>query len=215
MKKEFSFKILDKKLYDLLTKPIRNKTDTITIIIETITYLLIYNCFPKEDIQSYGDIIIKIEKMNRIIYSLENKIYSLGFPFNIQELDNEEYKIYDKECNIEFSNKFISILKDKLKCYFSINDDIDEFYLKFIEADLELDILKEVWQVLKKFILFECGYLRYDYDEEHKNGDIHPLNHYDIYYTNTNTFKIGLDNKIDLEKFVDLLNLNTNCHYFK
>ena len=44
MKKEFSFKILDKKLYDLLTKPIRNKTDTITIIIETITYLLIYNC---------------------------------------------------------------------------------------------------------------------------------------------------------------------------
>lgn len=132
MKKEFSFKILDKKLYDLLTKPIRNKTDTITIIIETITYLLIYNCFPKEDIQSYGDIIIKIEKMSRIIYSLENKIYSLGFPFNIQELDNEEYKIYDKEYNIEFSNKFISILKDKLKCYFSTNDDIDEFYLKFL-----------------------------------------------------------------------------------
>ena len=37
------------------------------------------------------------------------------------------------------------------------------------------------WSFLRELLLYEDGYIRYDYDEEHQDGLLHPLNHYDIF----------------------------------
>lgn len=60
---------------------------------------------------------------------------------------------------------------------------------------------------------FEEGYIRYDYDEEHENGDLHPLNHLDIFYSSKPTFKIGLRDRYQKDYLVNLVNRETNCIY--
>ena len=42
---------------------------------------------------------------------------------------------------------------------------------------------------------------------------IHPVNHYDVNYENSSTYKVGLNNKIGMDEFIDLLNVETDCHF--
>ena len=62
-------------------------------------------------------------------------------------------------------------------------------------------------------MLFEEGYIRYDHDEINENGLLHPLFHYDIFYSSNTTFKIGLKTSINCDHFIDLLQVESNCHF--
>ncbi len=73
--------------------------------------------------------------------------------------------------------------------------------------------MQETWEILKRLYSIEYGYLRFDYDEEQENGKLHPLNHLDINFVNSNQFKIGLNKKITLEEFTDIIDLTTDCYY--
>jgi hypothetical protein len=62
---------------------------------------------------------------------------------------------------------------------------------------------------------YDLGYLRYDFDPEHEDGKIHPLNHLDICLDDSATYKIGLDREISFRDMKDILDLTTECWYFK
>ena len=230
MKDEFILEI-DRNFNELLVNtPIRKKEDLLKIFFETIRYYIIYDIKKRTldnikkknnidnksllDSKNYGQVIIKVSKMSRIIYELKNKIFSITFPFNISKTE-EGYDIYDSISEIKIDILVISKIINILNNFSSENEDIYEFLSQFDDGDNNEEVLDNIWKIFKKVLFSESGYLRYDYDEEHENGNIHPLNHYDIYYTSRNTFKIGLNDKIDLKKFIDLLDLETDCHYFK
>lgn len=230
MKDEFILEI-DRNFNELLVNtPIRKKEDLLKIFFETIRYYIIYDIKKRTldnikkkniidnksllDSKNYGQVIIKVSKMSRIIYELKNKIFSITFPFNINKTE-EGYDIYDSISEIKIDILVISKIINILNNFSSENEDIYEFLSQFDDGDNNEEVLDNIWKIFKKVLFSESGYLRYDYDEEHENGNIHPLNHYDIYYTSRNTFKIGLNDKIDLKKFIDLLDLETDCHYFK
>lgn len=234
MKGEFILDI-DREFKELLVNtPIREKKDLLKIFFETIRYYLIYDIKNRTldniekhnivkningentflDSRDYGKVIIKISKMSRIIYKLDNKMFSISFPFNISKTE-EGYDIYDGISKIKIDSLIISKIINILNDFSSENEDIYEFLSQFDDGDNNEEVLDKIWKIFKKVLFSESGYLRYDYDEEHENANIHPLNHYDIYYTNGNTFKIGLNDKIDLKKFIDLLDLETDCHFFK
>lgn len=230
MKDEFILEI-DRNFNELLVNtPIRKKEDLLKIFFETIRYYIIYDIKKRTldnikkkniidnksllDSKNYGQVMIKVSKMSRIIYELKNKIFSITFPFNISKTE-EGYDIYDSISEIKIDILVISKIINILNNFSSENEDIYEFLSQFDDGDNNEEVLDNIWKIFKKVLFSESGYLRYDYDEEHENGNIHPLNHYDIYYTSRNTFKIGLNDKIDLKKFIDLLDLETDCHYFK
>lgn len=208
MSKEFS-KDIEVVFLRHILKPIRKKEDIVKLILETTKYFLVNNIVYTNE--SYGKIIIKIDKMNRVIYEIENKIFSIGFPFFITK-EEEVYKVYEKDSRLEINSKIISIIIKLLNENLFEEEDVMDFFEKLCDVEEEIDI---VWKILKKLLLFECGYLRADYDEEGENGTSHPLNHYDFYYTNSNTLKLGLDTRIELRKFIDLLDITTSCHYIK
>ena len=230
MKDEFILEI-DRNFNELLVNtPIRKKEDLLKIFFETIRYYIIYDIKKRTldnikkkniidnksllDSKNYGQVMIKVSKMSRIIYELKNKIFSITFPFNNSKTE-EGYDIYDSISEIKIDILVISKIINILNNFSSENEDIYEFLSQFDDGDNNEEVLDNIWKIFKKVLFSESGYLRYDYDEEHENGNIHPLNHYDIYYTSRNTFKIGLNDKIDLKKFIDLLDLETDCHYFK
>lgn len=210
MGKSFEIQIEDFFLKKVV-KAIRRKEDIIILLLETIKIFLMKDSI--EVTEGKGKIILKIDKMSRLIFQIENKYFSFNFPFNI-EVDevNSNIRIYDSLLGIDIDDKLISILISIFNQKIITDRCLDDIYYELLCGDNILNI-NDIWTLVERLSMFECGYLRYDYDVEYQNGHIHPINHLDINYSVGSTFKLGFQDTITIDDFIDILDLKTNCHY--
>lgn len=186
-------------------KPLRDRKKLISLLLETIRLILI-------DIHSEDyNVVINIENMNRVFYITECKITSYNFPFKI---DKKLRKIYLDNYDIEIDNRFLSAI---ISIHNKVNSSTN--YLELLEALIDVEKEYEVidsydcWVVLRRLYEFDLGYFRYDFDEKHQNGKLHPLNHLDINLEEQAAFKIGLYEEYTIEKLVKLLDKKCDCLY--
>lgn len=207
---------MTKRFSQLASNPIRTKDDINMLLLESISLLTYGEIVDRPD-DEY--IILRIDKMKRLFFVFEKKIFSFNFPFNVEF--NEEYQhpvIYDPITELEISGKNFASLKSAYVEIFADKEnqgilDLDSELLLIMES-FEMKPNKDhIWVILQNLLVFESGYLRYDYDEIHENGDLHPLNHIDINYSSSGTFKIGIKDEINSDIFIDVLDINTNCYY--
>lgn len=214
--KEFKVK-MTKRLADLATNHIRTKNHVIMLLLEAIPILTYGETVERTTDES---MILRIDKMKRIFFVFEKKIFSFNFPFNVEEVieGEENLVIYDPITNLEINAKNYAVLKTAFEEIFNEKEnqgilDLDTDLMQIMES-FEMKPNKDlVWEILKKLLVFESGYLRYDFDEEHEDGKLHPLNHLDINYSSDGTYKIGLNNTIDSETFIDILDINTDSYF--
>lgn len=200
---------ISKNYLNRFFKPIRSKTDVIEVLMKAIEYMILNPSINEES--AVGRIVLKIDKMNRLFFFTDEKYFSIVFPFfAIQEDDKYLFSFRNQ---IEIDSRLISQVISIIKC--------DEFEahcsLDFVApiCDYEEECDENFWIFLRELLLMEDGYIRYDYDKEHENGNLHPLNHYDLFYSSHATFKIGLNSKLGEDEFMDLLNINSDCKYLK
>lgn len=215
--KKFEFDI-DKAFLEKFfqKKRVKSKAQIIEILMETTRYMLLNPSVSEE--KRSGKIILYIDKMSRLFFFTKEKYFSIIFPFLAYDKDEEGRYRFSFQNQIDVDSRLIAQVINIIEC--------DEFKeqcsLDFVApiCDYEENCDENFWIFLRELLLMEDGYIRYDYDEENykkfKNKseeDKHPLNHYDLFYSNDTTFKIGLKNFLDEEDFIDLLNNNTNCRY--
>lgn len=232
MSKEAKFFITDFRDYHkFVNEPVRHKEDIIRILLLTLKILLIEEKFEDED---KGEVNVIVDKTSRIYFvckepeELPSKYYSFVFPFFLEQINATQWSVKCKISSEVISTELIDYLLVLLnKGWFSDNninsDGIDKFacdYLDEFEEYYKLtNIIKDEtntfdvthWSIIKNLLTFEPSYIRYDHDPKHQNGDIHPLDHLDVHYTTSGTFKLGLDNtlsvknRLDLKTFKDIL----------
>jgi hypothetical protein len=206
--KEYFFNFSEAYLEKFFPKRrIKSKAEIIEILMETIRYMLLNPEILEEN--SAGTIILRIDKMSRLFFISKYKYYSIIFPFFVVFQENK-YNFSFKNM-IEIDTFLISNIISIIKCDdFKANCSLD-----FVSpiCDYEDNCDENFWLFLRELLLMEDGYIRYDYDENNQDEHSHPLNHYDIFYSNSTTFKIGLKDRLSKEEFIDLLNVNTNCKY--
>lgn len=211
--KKFEF-FINKSSLDIFFPKYRIKTKVhiIEILMETTKYMLLNPEIKEEN--SFGKIVLIVDKMSRVFYFTKNKYYSISFPFFVEKLENE-IKFGFKNI-IEVESRLISQVLQIIKC--------DEFKekcsLDFVApiCEFEENCDENFWIFLKEILLMEDGYIRYDYDEDGYSKakligeeDKHPLNHYDIFYSSSNTFKIGLSDKLNEDVFIDFIDNKKKC----
>ena len=198
-------------------KSIRSKKDIILLLLESIKNLMLYrdNIVEFSDVDIITDddemrIVIYIDKMKRIFYCTKNKVQSLSFPFNVNT-DND-IKFYYK--NIEIDFKLISTL---IRIFSTDNMDNSLTLIDSLLNDYQYsNSTKEYQNLLEELLLslsiFEDGYLRFDFDDiENEDETYHPIHHIDFYYSNSNTFKLGIMDKISLKKSIEIIDINKKC----
>lgn len=210
-------KIIEIPIEDLfhkkVVKIIRRKEELIILLLESIKLLLLGNILGT--LKERGRLILRVDKMSRLIFEIENKYFSFNFPFSIDfDESNSEIRIYDSSTGIDLDSKLVSILISIFNQKINTERSLDDIYYELAYGD-NIPNIDDIWSVIEHLIMFECGYLRYDYDEEHQNAHVHPLNHIDINYSISSTFKIGFEKRITVEDFMDILDIRTNCHYLK
>ena len=157
--------------------------------------------------------VLRVDKMRRLFFFSETKYFSISFPFFIKKDEDNQYTIYSNEIVID--PELISHVKGIINCN-KFDAHCSSDFIEPIwdyEKEHEGEGIKIFWTFFKNLLLMEDGYIRYDYDEERHDGHKHPLNHYDLFYSNNCTFKIGLSDKIEENELIDLIDITTDCKY--
>lgn len=217
--KKYQFE-MNEELFSYVKRPIRKKQDMILLLAHTIKFLIITPLGENNKVQANKQLIVYVDKMSRLLFCVENKIFTFNFPLRIYndiELGNFLSISYRGSLKID------NIVSSLLISIFS-QEDIFENTLENIENSILEKAIENEWEQLdieeiRKFIVhlmtFEPGYLRYEYDKENANGVLHPEHHLDFFFSSDNTMKIGLDDIIDADWMIDMLNTLTACKYIK
>lgn len=197
---------LDGVQFSLVSSSFRGKADVIRLWMNAIKIMTAYAA--PQAAQVVCKLVVNVDKMSRLFLSSDEKCVSVNFPFVTHELDGE-LRFVSKACGVvdnRMSSNILSLLSGgALEA---------EEVLEFAEPILELsDAEASCWRLLRDLIMVDDGYLRFDHDPTRENGRLHPLNHIDVFYSQSTTFKMGVSNKLALEDLVDILNLKSNCHF--
>ncbi len=182
-------------------KPVRDRKQVVELLLSTMRLFLLQP-LPRP-LKISGLLELRISKMSRLFFFSENKHFSIAFPF-IAKLNDDGVLAFYNDSGFEISSKTLSEITAIIDSGYDFdNGSFIDFYDSFEESLVESP---NFWTVFLKLMTFEEGYIRYDYDEEHENGDLHPLNHLDIFYSSKPTFKIGLRDRYQKDYLVNLVN---------
>ena len=206
--KQFSFK-LEKLQKAEWFDPLRNKQDVIVLLMNSIKYMLISDPVPENE--NPGELILRVDKMSRLFFRSDEKCFSISFPFTVGTSGD----------SLTFHSKFIDVIDNKItsdvlsvlsnqSCFDS--ECIYDFFTPLLDL---VDEEPTFWSFVLELFLYEDGYIRYDHDKRRANGDLHPEHHYDLFYSSKATVKVGLRAKLSIEKMIDFMRADTNCHYIQ
>lgn len=190
-------------------KPIRNKKDALIILMRVMKIMALHEKLDAELCR--GKIILQVNKMSRLFFISEQKIYSVNFPFFVSETDGR--LVFKSHSHPDIDNQATSEILGLLD---SSNVFESTEFVQFVDPVDDACVMdSRLWGLLRDLLVSEDGYIRYDFDTEHEDGQRHPLHHLDIFYSTSATFKIGLSKAIDHKYFADVLTLSTDCHYLQ
>ena len=209
--KKYEFNLSQRDV-DSFFKPIRRKEDIFVVLMNSLKQILSHNAYPIPIGNVKGKMVLILSKMSRLFYFTEEKFFSIHFPFTVSEKDDSLLfsSKYIDEIDSEMSSHVLSLLlcnKGESTCITDILEPLTDIENQHFHQD--------IGTLVRELLFMEDGYIRYDYDEEHENGVMHPLNHFDVNYSSKTTFKIGIDSKTDNNFFLDLMDITTDCQYIR
>mgnify|MGYP007033165096 CR=1 FL=1 len=198
-------------LKDKVQQPIRGKRDIILLLLETIK---MFGNPEGSNLDVEGKIMICIDKMSRVFYETQDKYFSFLFPFSVEQQENR-CRFYDSLTECELNEKMISLLISIFRQDGLLEDSLEKAMDTIMESAEEYEYMDidTIWRLIFKLWYMEDGYIRYDYDPEHEDGDRHPLHHLDINYSSGSTYKIGLKSSIKVKEFQNMMDIKTDCVY--
>lgn len=212
MAKEITFK-MSKQIIERSKVPLRSREDAILLLLYTIRMFDVSDYIPKERTEQ---VVVSIDKMNRLFYILDKKMFSMQFPFCIDKRDNaKKIVIYDSITRIEINPIILSFLIETFEMMNKTEGDFDTILESITNPEVQDEniTINNKWMMISYLLKFDLGYLRYDNDYTHANGKMHPLNHLDICMDSAATFKIGLEKKITFSEFKNILDITKECAY--
>ena len=212
MGKEFTFK-MSKQILEMSSKPLRTREEAILLLLYTIRMFDVSQFIDEE---RSDQVIISIDKMNRIFYLIANKIFSMQFPFRVEyDSEQENNVLYDSVTGTVISPMVLSFLIEAFEKMKRREVDFDTIFEIIMEPEVNDEgfTSKTMWQLISYLLKYDLGYLRFDVDSEHQDGKIHPLNHLDICLDRSATYKIGLEKEIEFKNMKDILDITTECWY--
>jgi hypothetical protein len=206
--KKYTFQI-DEHQAQWAFSSIRAKRDVINLLMRSIKMMSLQKNVPIGT--PAATVVLTVSKMSRLFLISPKKIFSINFPFSVQEeagvlrFRSSAHRNIDSKA----TSDVLALLANKeLFNSFEV--------LHFAEPISDACVADEhIWGLFRELLLFEDGYIRYDYDQKQANGKLHPLHHLDVFYSNSSTFKLGLHSAIGSSDLEDLLDIGTDCRFIQ
>ncbi|WP_340271314.1 hypothetical protein ABM428_05525 [Sulfitobacter sp. TCYB15] len=192
-----------------LLRAFRSKESMIAFWMEAAKIISIYDSEAAEAVDLPGVIEVRTAKMKRIFVEYDGKSFSAAFPMSIKTVDG--FNICTLKSGIQVDNKVSSEVLRFLDSSSFDQNDLDGFIDGIFDSSD--DDPNTLWRVISELVRTDDGYVRADHDPKNENGNLHPLDHLDIFYSQGATLKVGLLGKMSLTGLSDLLNIRTDCRF--
>jgi hypothetical protein len=149
--------------------------------------------------------------MNRLFFVTEKKISSLSFPFNAEQLPGGSVRLRSQsgiEIDSLNSSQVIALLSESSLAR-------NPSHTALAEALIDAHSDSDAPSILVELLLWEEGYIRYDWDTGRADAALHPEHHIDVFHSSPSSFKIGLDNRIRVEELIDIMEIESSCRYLR
>ncbi|HDH4246564.1 TPA: hypothetical protein PI220_002622 [Staphylococcus aureus] len=142
-------------------------------------------------------------------------IQSFSFPFKI-EIDKEiklNYTIsnYNLELDAYYISKITTIINLIDTEEQTWGDDWVQEMFDIIYDEKEPNI-NQLFYIINDLLTYDFGYLRFDNDPKHEKEN-HPRYHFDIHLDNKTTFKVGINNILNIDQFIKIVDNNSEIKY--
>ncbi|GLW39145.1 hypothetical protein Pcaca04_30810 [Pectobacterium carotovorum subsp. carotovorum] len=151
----------------------------------------------------------------RILVKKENGFFTMTLPFQIIDHGYNIFFNYDNY-NIPVHAEFISIMRNSIEAcrdYGYSHEDI----ISSLCENFNLDIRDAVnyCDVFTSLLTEDHGYFRFDDDLIGERGRIHPRYHFDFFYKNSTSVKIGINECIDASYFLGFFDRDLEKPYLR
>ena len=200
---------------------IRQKGDVARLLVNIVRFLNVLGIPPQLDSltknwsEDYIRLILYIEKMSRVFICERDKIHTFQFPFQIIIEEDHCVVLFEGEHITSSTCSILSSVFEELSEDESLEAVLEKYWEIVSDLEIGMQDNKMCGKLITFLLSFEAGYLRFDMDELNANGKMHPKEHLDINYSTGCTFKLGLSKGLNYSELIDILNINTACHYLQ
>ena len=219
----------NERIMNIIHSRLKTKVDMIELVVEISKFLLIKS---KLGACTSGSLYIDSES-RRIFISQpnpktgESRHFSFQFPFRVDnsKFDTEQIILSTYSQDLIIQSSHLQVLKSLMNesiftqnrnrygLHFDLSVLIEE---KLKELDLPIFFLGEINDLLLDLLLFEPSYIRFDHHSDKANGKTHPLYHFDVFYSQQTTFKVGFDSLLPYSKFRTMMDrTEKECLFLK
>ncbi|USD20202.1 hypothetical protein ACJJIC_16925 [Microbulbifer sp. ANSA002] len=159
------------------------------------------------------DFVIFSGSFSRALISKSDGYFSMSIPFQI--IDHGEHISFNfDKAGTEVDGQFISIMRNAIltsrdEC-FSYDDIVHSIHESF---GLEIPDATHYYDAYIALLMEDHGYLRFDDDPDREDGNIHPRYHFDFFYKNSSSVKIGIKSAADIDCFHSLFDSSRPKRY--
>jgi hypothetical protein len=196
-------------------KAVRTALDNFSNVLEVVD--IINACSPEQMLgdENDFDIALFMGDHSRILVKKIDGYFSMTIPFQIVN-HGENISFVCHQIEEEVTGFFTSLMKNAINTSNEKLISHDDIILSLSE-NFSLDVSEAVkyYEAFSTLISDDHGYFRFD-DDPHPdrvNGDIHPRYHFDIFFKNTSTIKVGYDRHADINSFYSLFDSNKPKEY--
>ncbi|MFM2480350.1 hypothetical protein [Celerinatantimonas sp. YJH-8] len=194
--------------------PVRDPIDNLSNILTTIELIVNYPEKQVSNADNGFDIIVFTKDSHRFLVKSDCGYFSMTNPFQVNLVGDNSISFSLDPLEGPVDGKFISAMRNAIKTiqnkYYSHDDIVlslsETMHMDFPEANQYTDTFVTL-------LSEDHGYFRFDDDPDHENKNIHPRYHFDVFFKNTNSIKIGYDQISDINCFLSLTDKNKPKKY--
>lgn len=150
------------------------------------------------------DIAIFTHEARRFLIKKVDGYTSFSIPFQIVT-NGDDISFNCDMAEESISGKFISIMKNAITSFEQHGYSHEEAIVSIMD-NYDLDILDATlyYDAFVSMLSEDHGYFRFDDDPARANADIHPRYHFDIFYKDSTSIKLGYKKHAELDCFLSM-----------
>ncbi|WP_313246109.1 hypothetical protein [Stenotrophomonas rhizophila] len=141
--------------------------------------------------------------------------FSMAIPFQV--IDDGEFLSFNIDALSEaVSGQVISVLRNSMLTWVESSHSHDEVVLSLCDSfGFGVAEATKYADAFVYLLAEDHGYFRYDDDLKNANGRVHPRHHFDFFFKNSSSVKVGLDEAASLECFLSLCDASVPKRYLR
>lgn len=167
-----------------------------------------------DDPENGFNIAIYTGDFHRFLIKKNDGYFSMSIPFQVHYNSGRSISFH---CDINqepVDGRFISIMRNAIETVIGRQISHEDVLLSFYEHfSMTVSEAASFYDAFTTLLSVDHGYFRFDDDPDNERGNIHPRYHFDIFYKNSSSIKIGYTRNAEIECFLSLVDQNSPKKY--